>query len=100
MHKRPRGLSPRSLLAYGNAPRCELSNSKIEFNVATDIFKIPNKGVYSDTLEPDIYVTYTRQDIISNNDPIIEWIINCNYLDIDQGACPLGFMCWSRAMGR
>ncbi|WIV13446.1 S41 family peptidase [Proteiniborus sp. MB09-C3] len=65
-------------LAYGNAPRCELPNSKIEFNVATDIFKIPNKGAYSNTLEPDIYITYTRQDIILSNDPIIEWVIDCN----------------------
>ncbi len=65
-------------LAYGNILRCELPNSKIEFNVATNIFKIPNKGVYSNTLEPDIYITYTRQDIILNNDPIIDWIINCD----------------------
>ncbi len=65
-------------LSYGNTLKHELPNSKIKFNVATKSFKIPKTELDSDTLEPDVHIVYTRQDIILNNDPVIDWINNCS----------------------
>lgn len=65
-------------ISYANMKNHELPNSKINIKVSTATFILPNTLTHADTLEPDLYICPTRNDIIQNRDPVMDWIINYN----------------------
>lgn len=68
----PTGNAPNS---YGNPKSFILPNSKLVVTISQDDWLSPYLFNAKNTLDPDIYVPLTRKDVISGNDPCIEWII-------------------------
>lgn len=64
-----------STICYGNTELFELPNSKIKYNVASQKFTIPVDGLYKNSIYPHVYIPYTFEDLINNNDPVIEWVL-------------------------
>lgn len=58
---------------YGRVLKFTAPNTGLNFYVSTSTYKRPNeKAAYENTLKPDTYVTYTQDDIINGNDPVLD----------------------------
>ncbi|GMA98214.1 S41 family peptidase [Pelosinus sp. IPA-1] len=60
---------------YGELLRFRLPKSKIRFYVSCTTFVRPNPhNVSTTTLKPDVYIPYTRNNIVLGKDPAIDWL--------------------------
>jgi C-terminal processing protease CtpA/Prc len=58
---------------YGDVVELYAPNSGLLFYVSSSTYKRPDEDAVQDTtLRPDVYVQYTQNDIIKDNDPVIK----------------------------
>ena len=61
--------------AYGGTNLAQLTNSGIYYFVSAQKWFLPDSETdYHPSIQPDIYIPLTRNDIIYDRDPIIDWI--------------------------
>jgi C-terminal processing protease CtpA/Prc len=61
---------------YGNPIEGNLTNSKIIVSISKDDYVSPYGAKAKKILKPDIYVPLRAKDVISGNDPVIDWVVN------------------------
>ena len=64
-----------ALNCYGNINSFTLPNSKLYVSISKNNWVSPYMDDSKNTLEPDVYIPLTREDVVSGNDPCINWII-------------------------
>lgn len=69
----PTGNAPN---CYGNINNLKLPNSKLYVSISKNNWISPYMDDAKNTLEPDVYIPLMRQDVVSGNDPCVDWIIN------------------------